>query len=1218
MKKRSLLFSAFLAISSLSFGQNQFWSLVPQHAELRSESHWSKISGLKVYQLNQQAFRNYLLQHVPAESLHAKAVPVTLPWTDGSMRTFYVTESAVMEKELADKYPEIKSYKGTDGVNYMRMSISPYSFQAYVLTSDGDVVIEAIDKKNGNQFGVFNSKDLNLDLPVSMSCGTQEFSKIESPKSSDPKHELQTRTGAGILGLPVELRTYRLALTCTGEWGSEPGRGGGSVATAIDKMVASLVYINAVYEKDIAVHMDLIGTNDRLIYLDGTIDPYPEPTSGGQTLGINTNLINAKVGAAAYDIGHVYTISCSDVGGIAFLGCVCNGNKGGGVTCWYTSDIAYVSQRITCHEMGHQYIASHTFSNCNGNESSTSYEPGSGTTIMSYSGLCGSLNVETSPLPHPNYFHSCSVEQMINNTRKFDASRCGKTTATTNTYPEPEILFPSGLYIPIRTPLKLKGRATDMENDNLTYNWEQYDAGGYGPNIGEPLTTSEGPLFKSLFPGPNSNRVLPAWNAILFNANFEKTEVLPTVSREINFRFNVRDNHPGAGGTAWKQTYFRALESAGPFAVTYPNTTQTDTLYAGICNKVNWNVANTDKSLVNCQKVNIYLMPNKANTNALIPLAMNTENDGEELVDIADTLANFNFARILVEAADNIFFDLSDTDIRIRNAPTPKVFFGVAPNALKFCVPSQTDISIRSCATKGLSGDVQLFIESGLPDNSRYNFAKSSIDVNEVSNLHLDFSDVKTSGIYRLVIAAVTPLGDTLREEIEMDLVSIDYSDLKTVYPADGLSGLNQSIQFSWVQSVNALSYTLEVASTPAFGATTIYSQSGITGSTFKPNFLFDENKLYYWRIIPTNRCGLGSPTIPTPFHTINKSCAEVEYPGNVIHVKQNRIANLVTPIREAGIISDVNIRNFKAASNQVFNVSLNLISPKGTRVKLFDKHCGNTGEFNCAFDDDGTYTLVNPSNACPPINAKLIRPVESLSKFNGEDKKGDWILEAACDDQGTSDFSSYTLDICSELIVNDPFLVINLVLQMNKGETKGIGKDLLLSQDNDNGPSELIYTVMAPTGHGDLLINGVVAVVGSKFSQKDIDDGKLSYHHTGQDQEIDGFLFTVEDGHGGWFGSDFFKIVIGTVGTSDQEDNLDLNIYPNPTTGMLQISADKALDKNASLRILNLQGQLMLRKDIGFQKADVVNIQHLQAGIYILEIRSGNKHSVNKIVLEK
>jgi hypothetical protein len=207
-------------------------------------------------------------------------------------------------------------------------------------------------------------------------------------------------------------------------------------------------------------------------------------------------------------------------------------------------------------------------------------------------------------------------------------------------------------------------------------------------------------------------------------------------------------------------------------------------------------------------------------------------------------------------------------------------------------------------------------------------------------------------------------------------------------------------------------------------------------------------------------------------------------------------------------------------------SVTLTVISPRGTRVKLFGGNCGNTSDFKCGFDDDGSFTLVNPSNGCPPINNKLIKPLESFSKFNGEDKKGDWRLEVACDQllSGTAQFDSYTLDICSELIVNNPILINNNILYMSRGETKSIGQDLLLSQDVDNTASELIYTVVVIPQRGDLLINGIVANYGSKFSQKDIDDGKLSYQHKGLDMEEDAFVFIVEDGDGGWFGTGGYR----------------------------------------------------------------------------------------------
>ena len=241
----------------------------------------------------------------------------------------------------------------------------------------------------------------------------------------------------------------------------------------------------------------------------------------------------------------------------------------------------------------------------------------------------------------------------------------------------------------------------------------------------------------------------------------------------------------------------------------------------------------------------------------------------------------------------------------MRASTSPKLNFGVSPNKLKFCVPNSTDIDITACATAGFGGNVRLYVESGLPDKGLYRFENNTIGVDGSTKLHLDFSEVRNPGISNLVVVAISPNGDTLREEIELDLVSIDYSDLKTVFPASGLAGLSQAIEFKWTLSQNAVTYELEVATSPAFGNTIIYSIKGITGSSFKPNILFNENQLYYWRIIPVNRCGAGSPTVPSPFHTINKSCVTTEYPGNVLSRRANQTGNMIVPIKDAGIISD-------------------------------------------------------------------------------------------------------------------------------------------------------------------------------------------------------------------------------------------------------------------------------------------------------------------------
>lgn len=90
------------------------------------------------------------------------------------------------------------------------------------------------------------------------------------------------------------------------------------------------------------------------------------------------------------------------------------------------------------------------------------------------------------------------------------------------------------------------------------------------------------------------------------NKNVNKAEVLPTVSRKINWKFVARDNHPGNGGVGFGDYQIKVYQDAGPFTVSFPN--QTDhILYKNTCNLIKWDVANTDKAPINCSKVKIVL-----------------------------------------------------------------------------------------------------------------------------------------------------------------------------------------------------------------------------------------------------------------------------------------------------------------------------------------------------------------------------------------------------------------------------------------------------------------------------------------------------------------------------------------------------------------------------------------------------------------------------------
>ncbi len=651
------------------------WRDVNERALVPSSSP-RQIAQYRTVQLDSAQLTS-LLGRAPLEftaAARTTSIILDVPWPDGGNRFFQIEESPVMEAGLAAQFPDLKTYRGQgldDPTASMRFDWTPAGFHAMVLSGDGTVYIDPYTAGDTDHYISYYRRDYQRTSDHAFACGVTEAEVAASIDRRDRGRfePLQAANG-------TQLRTYRLALAATGEYTAFQG---GTVNAALSAMTTTMNRVNGVYERDFAVHMNMVANETSIIYTNGGTDPYTN-NNGFTMLCENARNVDAIIGSGNYDIGHVFS---TNGGGVAGLGVVCNNSnacgtpsgsqKGRGVTGTSSPtgdpfDIDYVA-----HEMGHQFGGNHTFnsvtSSCGGGNrnASTAYEPGSGSTIMAYAGICSPDDLQ---LNSNAYFHAANQTEVINYISVGGGSTCGTVTATGNT--PPTVNAGVDYTIPMSTPFALTAAGSDPNGDAITYDWEEFDLGTASPPNADDGTR---PIFRSYSPSTSPTRTFPSLAYILNNANVPPStyncsgfscltgEILPSTNRTMTFRVTARDNRANGGGTASDDMLLGVTTTSGPFVVTAPNSVISWTV--GTSQSVTWNVANTTAAPVNAANVQILLSTDGGATFPTF-LATNVPNNGSALVTVPNLPTST--ARIKVQALGNVFFDVSNTNFVIAAA----------------------------------------------------------------------------------------------------------------------------------------------------------------------------------------------------------------------------------------------------------------------------------------------------------------------------------------------------------------------------------------------------------------------------------------------------------------------------------------------------------------------------------------------------------------------
>ena len=979
--KLHLVFSiTILFLSFYGSAQTNYWERETSRAPVSAKSlPQLDMEKAAMFSLRETEF----YKELPNVKQDTPSKIVYFPNEKGELKGFKVVEKSIMSPELAAKYPQIKSFVG-QGLSHpedrIRFSVSHKGVQSMIIHGDSNrTTFMQKASADSNDYVVY-SNEMNAASKAEFICNTA--AKLE-------------KNGSGITQKLVDdqqLRKYRLAISATGEYTVYHG---GTKTDALAAINATVTRINEVMETDLGVTLELIANNDLVIYTDAATDPY-----NGNLNNQVQNTLTTNIGEANYDVGHLFHKD-SNSGNAGFIGSVCQNNKkGSGYSSAVNPEGDLFDLDFVAHELGHQFGANHTWS-FESEGTGVQAEPGSGSTIMGYAGIAEANNVA---LNGDDYYHYYSIFQIM---EYLKTTSCAENIPLTNATPT---IAPIGDYvIPKSTAFVLAGSASDADvADVLTYTWEQIDD-GVVTNVTFGPTNPSGANFRSLKPTTDSKRYFPKLSRVI-QGNLKQVnptinsawETVSDVARKLNFAFTVRDNAVGGGQVNAELVKVEVVNSAGPFILT--SQASNEVYDAGSVQDITWDVANTNSAPVNANTVDILLSIDGGLTFPIV-LASDVPNDGLHPILLPGNATAS--ARIMVKAHDNIFFAVNSSSFTIQASPIVLEF-----GKLQFetCQPLDWVIPFTYRTYLGFNEEVT-FSTSSVPVVLNTNFSPTTATADNTSvTLTLSNTGNLPEGSYPIEVIATSSGGTSRQVQLLLKVYDATFPDVTLTAPTDGLVGVSLAPQLTWQNDDAYDSYDIEVARDASF--VDIVDSRTVIFNSYIPAAL-EQDTTYYWRVKPRNTCGEGTFGAAFSFTTKQINCQSFEandLPISITSVGTPVVTSKITFFEDLPI-ADVNI-NLNITHTYLEDLVISLISPAGTKVVLTSSSCGSLRNINATFDDDGSpFTCSNN-----PAISGVVRPLGSLSSFNGESLFGEWTLEIR--DNAPSDggsLNAFSLDICVE-----------------------------------------------------------------------------------------------------------------------------------------------------------------------------------------------------------
>lgn len=959
----SFLLFTLITISSL---QSQTWNLVTQEIPVMGRKDIQPDKDYKYY-VDDEEIKSILWTAPHESTVHSRQsnCVITVPLANGEFDQFSIVQYDMMESELAAKYKDIRTFYGfskTNPYRKIRADYTNYGFRAVIKDKENpNTYIDHYQRNDRGHKIVYYKKDLqNIHQ---WSCG---FDELKENQHEERPEENNSRAG------DCTFRKYRLAQATTAEYSNFHG----AFSVAQEALVMSAVVLvvnrcNGVYEEDFTMRTVLVNNTDDLFFYTASTDPYTN-NDGVAMLAQNQTTCDNTIGNTNYDIGHVYS---TGGGGVANLGALCSTtNKARGVTGQSQPVGDPFAIDYVAHEMGHQFGDNHTFNNtddgsCSGNgNGATRVEPGSGTTIMAYAGICSPSNVQSNS---DDYFHAVSVQETANEVTG-GGGNCFTTIPFVNQ--APIVVDVPNFTIPKSTPFVLTASATDADNDPMTYCWEQTNTGSA---TGPPTSTSTTACnFRSLLPTISPSRYFPSLDNVV-NGTTDTWEVLPSVEKTMTFRITVRDYHTIAGCTDEDNVTVISKNAAGPFLVSSFNSTSS--WFEGDTKTITWDVAGTTANSINCANVDIFLSTDGGYTYP-ITLATATPNDGTHDITVPGNI-NTTQGRFMVRGSGNIFFDVNNANLII--APQPNTFdLSLNPNTGSVCNTDTFTTTVNVLSVGGFTNPVTLSVTNALPGSTVLFSANPVIPGNAVTMKMYNLGT--NSGNFNFT---VNGFASPINKQTTLNLnIQGTIAAPSLLTPANNATGINVIPTLTWSNVSGAASYKYQVSRSNTFSY--ISNEGGIAATTVKVNDGVEGSSQLFWRVKSVNSCeNLNSWSSPFSFNT--EACFYVDsdnVPVGIPTTTATLFSNNRSYYRTK--VNDIDVINLKGSHTFVDDLKFSLIDPANVEYLFFDRPCNGEDDFHISFSN----TAAGSNFPCPPVDSATYLPANPLPKK--ADTYGLWKLK--------------------------------------------------------------------------------------------------------------------------------------------------------------------------------------------------------------------------------